>query len=706
MKRIIPLLLCLVLALSGCIAGSQAPATPADTPIESPGDATFASFDAIDLQYQPRLEPYDFSAENIDSLFLTGQQLAMLLSDGFVISPYASDMLFHEYYAAVERQGMPIFITTDAMLHTFHIIYDYSLRELETNVFFGEIIGLSEAMLAASISQYESVPEALREAAEMNVSFYAVGLSLLDPENELLGSVPADVEEELALIDLADGISVSPIFGYREDYSQYVPRGHYTRSELLGSYFKALMWYGRLTFLLKEPVQTQAAILSCLALSSTEVGERSSLDIWESIYSTTAFYVGDADDLTIMDYACIIAEVFGETVTYDEIVDEALFSLFMEKAWDLPNPRINSSVITDQDSLEEDTKGYRFMGQRFILDSYIFSELVYDNVLGYYGEGEPFTLVYSDAGPIRGFPRGLDVFGILGFDLASDILEEEGDTDYFGYDEQVAKLTQEVSAYTMEEWTENLYTTWLYTLSALSHEAGDGMPSFMQSGAWDYKRLNTALGSWAELRHDTILYAKQSYTFEATSMPMGSEYPAYVEPEPEVYGRLLSLTRMTMEGLDSRGILQGEIAEKLSMLDSLLDTLVDVSVKQLEGSGLSDEEVHVLESFDSTLEALCTFSEDFASMESEADSSVAIVADVHTDVNSMQVLEEGVGYPLPIYVVVNRDGHTYVAQGAVFSYYEFKHPLSDRLTDEAWQELLEEGNGPDLPQWVSRIVRE
>ena len=706
MKRIIPLLLCLVLALSGCIAGSQAPATPADTPIESPGDATFASFDAIDLQYQPRLEPYDFSAENIDSLFLTGQQLAMLLSDGFVISPYASDMLFHEYYAAVERQGMPIFITTDAMLHTFHIIYDYSLRELETNVFFGEIIGLSEAMLAASISQYESVPEALREAAEMNVSFYAVGLSLLDPENELLGSVPADVEEELALIDLADGISVSPIFGYREDYSQYVPRGHYTRSELLGSYFKALMWYGRLTFLLKEPVQTQAAILSCLALSSTEVGERSSLDIWESIYSTTAFYVGDADDLTIMDYAGIIAEVFGETVTYDEIVDEALFSSFMEKAWDLPNPRINSSVITDQDSLEEDTKGYRFMGQRFILDSYIFSELVYDNVLGYYGEGEPFTLVYSDAGPIRGFPRGLDVFGILGFDLASDILEEEGDTDYFGYDEQVAKLTQEVSAYTMEEWTENLYMTWLYTLSALSHEAGDGMPSFMQSDAWDYKRLNTALGSWAELRHDTILYAKQSYTFEATSMPMGSEYPAYVEPEPEVYGRLLSLTRMTMEGLDSRGILQGEIAEKLSMLDSLLDTLVDVSVKQLEGSGLSDEEVHVLESFDSTLEALCTFSEDFASMESEADSSVAIVADVHTDVNSMQVLEEGVGYPLPIYVVVNRDGHTYVAQGAVFSYYEFKHPLSDRLTDEAWQELLEEGNGPDLPQWVSRIVRE
>ena len=42
----------------------------------------------------------------------------------------------------------------------------------------------------------------------------------------------------------------SPIFTYAEDYSQYLPRGHYTRSMRLKNYFLAMMWHGRMTFLL------------------------------------------------------------------------------------------------------------------------------------------------------------------------------------------------------------------------------------------------------------------------------------------------------------------------------------------------------------------------------------------------------------------------------------------------------------------------
>ena len=34
----------------------------------------------------------------------------------------------------------------------------------------------------------------------------------------------------------------------------------------------------------------------------------------------------------------------------------------------------------------------------------------------------------------------------------------------------------------------------------------------MQTTAWQDKELNITLASWAELRHDTILYVKQSYT--------------------------------------------------------------------------------------------------------------------------------------------------------------------------------------------------
>ena len=77
------------------------------------------------------------------------------------------------------------------------------------------------------------------------------------------------------LIDAHAGFAESPIFGITEDYSQYVPRGHYTRSEALEKYFKAMMWYGRIPFYLykqkpgvKEPdmEHTRQAIMITLTL--------------------------------------------------------------------------------------------------------------------------------------------------------------------------------------------------------------------------------------------------------------------------------------------------------------------------------------------------------------------------------------------------------------------------------------------------------
>ncbi|GAI43997.1 unnamed protein product [marine sediment metagenome] len=43
-----------------------------------------------------------------------------------------------------------------------------------------------------------------------------------------------------------------------EDYSQYVPRGHYTRNEKFKKYFKTMMWYGRIDFKLKPGTKEPA----------------------------------------------------------------------------------------------------------------------------------------------------------------------------------------------------------------------------------------------------------------------------------------------------------------------------------------------------------------------------------------------------------------------------------------------------------------
>jgi hypothetical protein len=42
-----------------------------------------------------------------------------------------------------------------------------------------------------------------------------------------------------------------------------------------------------------------------------------------------------------------------------------------------------------------------------------------------------------------------------------------------------------------------------------------------------------------------------------------------------------------------------------------------------------------------------------------------------------------------------------IARGGVFSYYEFTWPGNDRLTDEKWRTMLNEGTAPDVPAWTA-----
>ncbi len=349
--------------------------------------------------------------------------------------------------------------------------------------------------------------------------------------------------------------------------------------------------------------------------------------------------------------------------------------------------------------------GFRFMGQRFIPDSYMFQQLVYDQIGLYQGTGEPFTLSPSAVGPIRGFPRGLDVQAVLGSERALEILTAEGDADYDGYAEQLAKLQQEFVDLPEEQWVENLYWNWLYTLRPLLEAKGEGYPAFMQSPAWTDKDAHTWLGSWAELRHDTILYAKQSYTILAESaMPEPKLAQGYVEPQPEVYARLAALTAQMRAGLGERGLLNDEMGRKMERMETLLLALKTISEKELRGEGLTSEEYAAIRFIGDTLENLTTFSEEIkGEITSEADERMALIADVHTDANTGQVLEEGVGDAFPIYVVVLVEGRQTVAMGGTFSYYEFKHPLDDRLTDEAWQEM---SLLPDRPGWTGSFIVE
>jgi hypothetical protein len=655
--------------------------------------AQFAPFEPLPVTVKPSLGSYsagDLSkVVNIDRMGTDDAGKQALTQNLFYLRP-STDEQIYDIYKTLKDSGRPAFVTTDAVLHAYHILFDYSLRILEVDKFSPSLADLTERMLSESVSQMNAGVPALATSCVKNVAFFGVALSLLGESPDLPQKAKDLVNAELSLINGHEGIADSPVFGYKEDYSQYVPRGHYTRNDTLKKYFMAMMWFGRMSFRMKtkDPAlnkeQTRMAIMITLAL-------KDAFDTWKSIYEPTVFFVGEADDLTIFDYDQLIADVYGNSVALTDLADDAKLQDFMDRAAKLKAPKIVSTYLEDKDSQDE-VKGFRFMGQRFIPDSYMFQELVY-------------TKVGTQSDP-RLFPMGLDVMAVLGSGRAYELLDKVYDeTRYANYIKQMESLKAQFAAFKDDTWTQNLYWCWLYCLMALLNEKGDGYPSFMKSTAWTDKELNTSLGSWTELRHDTILYAKQSYTMLATGIMQRENPHGYVEPNPELYGRLASLVAMTKSGLQSRGLLLDEFSDKLTSLNTLLTSLKAIAEKELTGSSLSDDDYSLVENVGGSLESITTFSPEVKdAVESDADKKMAVVADVHTDVNTMQVLEEGVGNPHHIFVIAPVDGKLTLTEGAAFSYYEFKQPISDRLTDEKWQQMLSDKKAPEAPSWTKSFT--
>ncbi len=661
--------------------------------------------------------------ENLSSFRLSAAVQQRLAKQGFIVLPSREEEIF-QIYKDCRRRGEPILITSDLLLHTSHILFDYLLRIVELKELNRELRSLTEMMYKGSFKQYEVAKEKrVREAARRNVGFFGVAARLLGVEVEPPTELLPQVEGELKLISTHNGFAPSPLFGYLEDYSQYVPRGHYTRSEVFERYFRAMMWYGRMAFylhpgrvMLAEEVDpeekgrslTRQAILICTLLNENDAAKKS----WEKIYRPTAFFVGKTDDLNIDDYTRLIRGVYGDRFSIEALTDTKRLDDFIKRAKDLRKPRIISTLVGDREAEREGapelTQGFRFMGQRFIPDSYILQNLVYNKVVGYTGSGHPFTMELTVMGPQRCFPRGLDVMAVLGSKRALEILREEGDADYRNYIQMLDSLRYEFAHLDEKTWGENLYWSWLSSLRWLVGRKDNGYPGFMGSRAWVLKELNTALGSWAELRHDTILYAKQSYTAMATGLPPRPRLAkGWVEPYPQLYRRMKGLIAQLREGLRDQGLLLDEPRRKLVEFEELLGSLVAISYKELHGEPLGDEEYRLIWDIGPKLERIAKFSPELMrEITSGTDRRMAVVADVHTDVNSQQVLEEGVGNPFIIYLIAQVEGKPTLTKGGVFSYYEFKQPMKDRLTDERWQELLAKGQGPKPQEWAGEFLVE
>jgi len=629
-----------------------------------------------------------------------GFSIERLKEYGFCIVP--GD--FKEFYRLYQiNEPYPLFITTDSVLHTYHVIFNYLLQKTEKDHLVKLSKSLAEKMLKQSITLLKKIKEEKTYAAALkNVAYFGVAAGLLN--GRLPSNIPKGArvmaQEEIQKINSAHGIDSSSILPYELDYSQFKPRGHYTRQPEMERYFKVMMWFGNVPLpfeiggIYAEPVRADEQIVQSILMTYT-LFSGDAIKEWNQLYEITSFFVGESDDLTPYDYLGLIEEVYGTRPDINSLWQDDKLELMLKKSEEAHQPLIGATIggrlgrFKDvDDELIVVTPQFRFMGQRYILDSEIFYQLTYVGP-----EGN------------RPFPKGLDFPAALGSARAYDILTEDyrEQDKWQGYLPLMEKMKEEIKNTDEKLWKEkNIYMTWIWALSSIIQEDHDYYPSTLKGEHWQNKQLNTFLGSWAEIRHDTLLYAKQSEPAAGAAAPENDI--AYVEPNISFYERMAYLLTWIQENLSNNNLLDNSDKEVLKTFIQLVELLRDILLKQIQGQIPTEEEYSRLKGYGYILENIYKKLADRDSTYADEllDEGMAVIADVHN--YEGQCLEVGVGNPDWIYVLVPIEGEWYLTRGGVYSYYEFLQPISNRLTDEQWKEMINSGNAPERESWIKKYI--
>jgi hypothetical protein len=640
------------------------------------------------------------------ALALGSDELSALADNGFVISSSRTFPSFAYGYKTIYAEDLPLYVSADSILEAVHRTFDSLLEQTEQAVLIGELSQLLNGM-RAKLSGAFGDAELTRDAD----LYLTLAASLLRGSgvSPLVDDNAAAVSELYELATAASGHKAVKLFGVErdEDFSQFEPRGHYTDSEELGRYFKAMMWLGRVDMRI---VETQSDGSQKFyrrqfdaAVALRELMGESEMALWEHLDGTIGAYVGEHDSMTPKDMdglmqALGVDSFEASTALSDaQIVDE-----IASGGWGAQ--RIASRIIIKGTASTEPLpldRSFLLFGQRYTVDSHTFVNVTFDRVAG------------------RLMPNPLDAaFAALGNNAALPLLSSEFTNE--SYVQGLAKTRTLVDAHESAYWEGSLYTRWLGALRALSPDSTRVPPGVPQTEGWQKRILSAQLASWAELRHDTILYVKQSYTTGTTC-----EFPdAYVDPYPELYAQLgawaQAVAALAEDLPDQATELKSTTASWAMNFQTIMENLELMAQNEQTGTPHSEELLDFInqavrwdeenlcgEVYQTNLSGwyLKLYLDDWAGLEYDP-----TVADVHTQPTDAggadvgRILHVGTGMPRLMVVTAETCQGARAYAGLAFAYGERITENWERLNDDEWEEQIAD-TFPDVP-WMSSVLAE
>lgn len=509
--------------------------------------------------------------------------------------------------------------------------------------------------------------------------------------------LPADLVEKIKLdvdsIYSADQIGVSPLFSqYNDelvtDYTQFTPRSHYNEDSMFRAYFRTMMYLGRSAYFLKKDI---GILDTSLLVSQFDIPSKNGLkpiDDWNKIMKITGFFAGQSDNLTYTEWQNYQNKILGTNLNANQISTPTSQNQLSQKLDNLRLPKILSDVIVDEDmanltkaDLLRGSLAFRVFGQRFTFDAWILNELTA-------GQEKTDTRLPST-------PSALFVPAAMGDVQAENYTKTFlknnagfNDDDINGFQNKLNQKKSDITKVKDNEWFGSLGSAWLYVLGSLTHQYDNQYPEYMRNSAFADKQIQTFLGSYTELKHDTLLYAKQSYA-ELGGGGDDQEIPpvvkGFVEPNIDFWNRFARLVDYNIN-LFKDNNLGGVPLARLGEFQNIVNFYKNFAEQEFNNQPISDDDYEKLRN--TRLSFMAEPMDNLMSEANEETSRVALIADIHTDALKNQILYEATGQPYLMLAIVANENTPRLVAGLAYNHYEFTGPITQRLNDETWRQTV------------------
>jgi hypothetical protein len=407
-------------------------------------------------------------------------------------------------------------------------------------------------------------------------------------------------------------------------------------------------------------------------------GKAAPLASWKDLMEITGFFAGQSDYITYTEYRAWLKTTLGTTsVDPASAIAEKTTAKLAANLATLRPPLIvsapNPAQLTSPDS---DPPSFRIFGQRFTWDARVFDRLT---------RGSPDQM--------PSLPTAVMIPAAFG-----DPLAEKISRDFLGnnpiylaeFDRRVPAIRKELAALSDAAIFSSMAAKQLDVIATLARPRNDNFPAFMCNAAFRAKNIASMLGSYTELKHDTVLYAKQVYAEMgeggfSDKKPMPPPPHGLVQPDVAFWREMERLARFTEDGFERHKLFpdSGEEFSRFGSFATDMESFRVIAEKHVAATPLTEADWETIRTTN-----LSYMAEPIAPDEqtNPGDGKNALVTDVLTDSAGGNILCEALGRPLVMLALVGgNDGKRMVA-GLAYNHYEFPQALAKgRLTDEQWR---------------------